>query len=672
MMMEIELRRSQVQQIEAKELEMAIRQSQITSEEENLKIVIERSKEDKGGRNIEAMIQEALEDLFKRNMVAAPVTRVKVSEMGNCLTDSIIACTDPTVSQQNLGERSQNLRRDSVYRFIEKIRTATEEQLRKLLHLATPREGEPGPENRQELIDMVTRYGQDFAYTGEGGDIFALATAYHLNRPIVVVDLHEDREANLRVIYHDTIFADRGAGLPPILLVYSGFHYEPLWVEADQEANLWRIYDERRRIDFPIEQQPEAEAVAEPAAAAAVPQAESAPPEAIAATAPSEAPAPIPATPPQEPTAETVSLEAVDPTAAPEAARAEGESNTCSTEESQADGAFLRQLSNLPYVTDSESAFSAAIRRRQDAGRPVHSPLLQFTDELNGSTTAGLNVFLSTELANFLHDLPNVQSPLLKLMQQYVLAPPGTRGTTDEICQLIKQTLKRNQERNAEPANFIKDVFCSIELLLSEDQQKKWSHLVATKFHGHKTCLKCDNMEPIKKCFVVLPLPYQDEHRQPVTSVRDALHAMKDHKQRYDVKEPCPANCGARSQVAREYLDNPPRVLMMFFPKEQQINHSIRIDLNIVMPSYHHIDFRLNSILTNTGTDSRFYADIVDQEHGVWRSEQDLEPFQITTRQFSEDQEARPDTILVYERLKRTQSRYQSDISLLSSEFKSK
>ena len=674
--MEIEHRRSQVQQVEAKELEMAIRQSQITSEEENLKIVIERSKEDKGGRNIEAMIQEALEDLFKRNMVAAPVTRVKVSEMGNCLTDSIIACTDPTVSQQNLGERSQNLRRDSVNRFIEKIRTATEEQLRKLLHLATPREGEPGPENRQELIDMVARYGQDFAYTGEGGDIFALATAYHLNRPIVVVDLHEDREANLRVIYHDTIFADRGAGLPPILLVYSGFHYEPLWVEADQEANLWRIYDERRRIDFPIEQPPEAEVVAEPAAAA-VPQAESAPPEAIAATAPSEAPAPIPATPPQEPTAETVSLEAVDPTAAPTAARAEGESNTCSTEESQADGAFLRQLSNLPYVTDSESAFSATIRRRQDAGRPVHSPLLQFTDELNGSTTAALNVFLSTELAVFLNDLPNIRSQLLKQLQQYVLAPPGTRGTTNELCRLMEEEVpevlnlpSRNNVPNSEPIDVLQNLIYSVRSLLSEDQQEEWKKLVNIKFQEWYNCQHCLDNRWKTKTMLVLTLPSVDQHKQPVGSLREALQALKDMNEKHEVNKACPNECGAKKTMKASKIINPPRVAILHFPiKERNVLQQIEIDYEIYLPQYHNLPFRLNSIVSNTN-DRGFYADIVDGEQGVWRSNQDLDPYQTSRREFNEGQYN--GIIFVYERLKRTRNWYQSNFSWLSSEFKSK
>ena len=662
----------ELQQVEVKELEMAIRQSQITSEEENLKIVIERSKEDKGGRDIQAMMNEAISYLESRNLIASPVTTLKVNSTGNCLTDCIIACTDPTVSQENLREKSENLRRNSVNGFIQKIQTATEEQLRKLLTLATPREGEPGPENRQELIDLVARYGQDFAYTGEGGDIFALATAYELNRPIVVVDLHEDREANLRVIYHDTIFTDRGAGLSPILLAFSGFHYEPLRVEADQEANLWRIYNERRQIDFGIEQPHEAEAIAEPAAAA-VPQAQLAPPaaaEAIAATAPSEAPAPIPATPLQEPTAETVAPEAigaVEPTAAPSpastAGRAEAESNTCSTEEAQADGAFLRQLLNPPYVTDSESAFSAAIRRRQDAGRPVHSPLLQLTDELNGSTTAALNVFLSTELAVFLHDLPNIRSQLLKQLQQYVLAPPGARGTTNELCRLMEEEVPevlnlpcRNNVPNSEPIDVLQNLIYSVKSLLSEDKQEEWKKLVNINFQEWYNCQHClDNRWKTRK-MLVLTLPSVDQHKQPVGSLREALQALKDMNEKHEVNKACPNECGAKKTMKASKIINPPRVAILHFPiKERNMLQKIDIDYEIYLPQYHHLPFRLNSIVSNTN-DRGFYADIVDGEQGVWRSNQDLDPHQTSRREFNEGQYN--GIIFVYERLKRTRNWY--------------
>ena len=85
----------------------------------------------------------------------------------------------------------------------------------------------------------------------------------------------------------------------------------------------------------------------------------------------------------------------------------------------------------------AQSAFKAALQRRQYANRPSLVPLLQLTDRFNGSITAALNVLLSTDLATFLIGLSGLESPLLSLLQQYILAPPGTRGTTDELCALM-------------------------------------------------------------------------------------------------------------------------------------------------------------------------------------------------------------------------------------------
>ena len=176
------VREEELQQVEAKELEMAIRQSQMTCNEESEKTATERSKEDQGGRDIDLMIEEAIDYLELRNIDARQSTKVKVNGQGNCLPDTIVAVTDPDVSQENLPGKSRHLRREAVDRFVAKIRTATDEQLGNLLRLATPREGKVGPQNRQELIDLVESYKQDYAYAEEGGDIFALLLAYHINR----------------------------------------------------------------------------------------------------------------------------------------------------------------------------------------------------------------------------------------------------------------------------------------------------------------------------------------------------------------------------------------------------------------------------------------------------------------------------------------------------------
>ena len=177
--------------------------------------------------------------------------------MGSCLPDTLVAITDPDVDQTTLEDKSGRFRKDSVNRFVGAIHTATEEQLEKLLNLAIPKEGEAAPKNREELMALVASYGEDNKYAGEGGDIFVLLCAYHLGRPILVVDLHADRPPKTHVLYHDLIFVDRAgtSSLSPLLVVRKGDHFEPLLVETDQKANLWGLFKEHRQLDFPTEEE---------------------------------------------------------------------------------------------------------------------------------------------------------------------------------------------------------------------------------------------------------------------------------------------------------------------------------------------------------------------------------------------------------------------------------
>ena len=142
-------------------------------------------------------------------------------------------------------------------RFLGAIKTATEEQLEKLLKLAIPKAGEAAPKNREELMALVASYGEEDKYAGEGGDIFVLLCAYHLGRSILVVDLHADRPSKTHVIYHDLIFVDKAgtSNLSPLLVVRKGDHFEPLLVDNDQKANLWGLFTEHRQEDFPTEEE---------------------------------------------------------------------------------------------------------------------------------------------------------------------------------------------------------------------------------------------------------------------------------------------------------------------------------------------------------------------------------------------------------------------------------
>ena len=331
--------------------------------------------------------------------------------------------------------------------------------------------------------------------------------------------------------------------------------------------------------------------------------------------------------------------------------------------DSQADGAFLRQLLNPSTEAASESPNSAAVRRRHDVGRPVLAPLLQLNDGSKGSITAGLNVFLSTELAVFLRDLPNVQSPFLKLLQQYVLAPPGTRGTTDELCRLMEEEVPevlnltcRNDARNSIPIEFLENLIFSIGRLLSDDQLKAWKRMVNVKFTARITCRKCNKSTRDTKSTLVLPLPLVDQHNQPVESLRQALQALKDHNEDHEVNKAC-TGCGAGKTTKQSTIFDPPRVLIVCFKKKKT---KIEVDYEIFLPNNQHMRYRLTSIISDTN-DRRFYAELIDAEQGVWISDQDQEPRQASVAEFNEAKDN--GHIFVYRRLSRTQSRYESDFS---------
>ena len=739
--MEMILRRSQLQQNEEAEVAMAIVQSQITGEKENLRNVIQRSIDETGGLDIELMICKAITYL-KSEHITAKRAQVNVNRQGNCLPDSMVVTTDPNVNQQNLPIKSREFRKDVVKTAIQAIRTATEAELTKLLDVAAGIEGEHGPQNRQQLEDLISRYGRDHAYLKEGGDMFALLTAFHLQRPILIVDIHAKRSPSVAIIHPDLIFGTNDARHPPsvpLVLVRSADHFEPLLIEADSEANLWRIYNERRQSDFPTEAdsatapattettvaaesqaapQPsttarplqthpplpaattastKVAAAPPPTASAPEPQTEltsPAPPTEHAASGPAKSSAtteaeshaalPPSTTAPQlqagpplpaATTASTIVAAAPPPTesppepptelaAAPTAHVASGPttSSTTTEAESQADGAFLRQLRDLPHVSDSESAFSAAVRRRQDAGRPVHAPLLQLRDVVNGSSTAGLNVFLSTELGVFLNDLPNVQSQLLRQLRQYVLAPPGTRGTTDELCRLMAEEVLKvphlnyhNDARPSESIDFLEALIYSVGEVLSEDQKVEFKKLVYVNFQVWLNCLNCNNNTSATKSQLVLKLPLVDQHNRPVGSLREALQSLKDCNERHEVNKACTAGCGARKTIKRSKIINPPRVLYLYFDRHRRkASQKIEVNYEIYLPQYQHHPFRLNSIVSHTN-DNGFYADIVDGEQGVWRSNQDQEPRQALEREYNEGQFN--GHIFVYERLPRTQSR---------------
>ena len=154
-----------------------------------------------------------------------------------------------------------------------------------------------------------------------------------------------------------------------------------------------------------------------------------------------------------------------------------------------------------------------------------------------------------------------------------------------------------------------------------------------------------------------LPLHDQKGHRN--ASLRDALWALKEFNERHEVKTACTDGCGARTTIKRSKIFDPPRVLILYFPRKER-RHEVEINYEIYLPPYYHLPFRLNSILSYTN-DGRFYADIIDKESGVWRSDQDEDPRRASVAEFNEAR--RRGHIFVYEREPRTQSRCWSEFS---------
>ena len=245
----------------------------------------------------------------------------------------------------------------------------------------------------------------------------------------------------------------------------------------------------------------------------------------------------------------------------------------------------------------AQSAFKAALQRRQYANRPSLVPLLQLTDRFNGSITAALNVLLSTDLATFLIGLSGLESPLLSLLQQYILAPPGTRGTTDELCALM------NQDRIGHPMFFIRDLIIKIQDLLNYEQKEELKDTIYTRWYCDQSCPFCSYRFPIEKRYrSVLELPSVDMNNQPIKTVGEALEVYIDKmKRRVFLNQPCPAGCPAKRLIRYETATNhqPPKILILCLPYQK-----IKAQRKLVFPptTTLYSSSIPSSVETNTGT----------------------------------------------------------------------
>ena len=219
-------------------------------EEDQMKRAMTISEQDVGGLDKEWMVRMAIEHLRTEKIIAQPST-VTVNSQGDCLPDCIIASRDPHVEQAHLRKLSRNLRIETVFRWREAIKKATRRQLEQLADLSTGREGAGRQTTREGILSILEKFGLEYAYRGEGGDLFTSLVAYAINRPIILVDVHLEREPRFSALHPDLIFKDPSRIKdPPFVLVRSGDHFEPLFLPEDQAANILTLYKKIRESDF--------------------------------------------------------------------------------------------------------------------------------------------------------------------------------------------------------------------------------------------------------------------------------------------------------------------------------------------------------------------------------------------------------------------------------------
>ena len=218
-------------------------------EDEQMRNAMENSENDMGGVDKKAMVSKAIIHLKTENIVAEP-SKVTVNAMGNCLPDTIIVSMEPDIEEDHLKRASRNLRLESVTKMCKAIQNATKTQLKKLADLSTGRLGAGRQESKEGLVSLLQKFGSDYEYMGEGGDLFTCLIAYALRRPIIIVDVHQDRDPTFTVLHHDLVFMNKQPPDSPFVIVRSGDHYEPLLIPEGQEATLWRLYNKLRAADF--------------------------------------------------------------------------------------------------------------------------------------------------------------------------------------------------------------------------------------------------------------------------------------------------------------------------------------------------------------------------------------------------------------------------------------
>ena len=228
---------------------MAMAQNLEDLEEAEMRTVMAISEQDMGGIDKERMVREAIIHLRTENIFAEP-PKVKVNSQGNCLPDCIVASLDPHVKEAHLKKLSRNLRAEFVFKLCEATKKATRGQLDKLADLSTGKHGAGRQTTREGLLSLLKKFGGEYIYMGEAGDMFTSLVAFARNRPVILVDVHMEREPTFSALHPDMVFKNREAPYDPIIIVRSGDHFEPLLLRDGQAAIIKSLYNRLRASDF--------------------------------------------------------------------------------------------------------------------------------------------------------------------------------------------------------------------------------------------------------------------------------------------------------------------------------------------------------------------------------------------------------------------------------------
>ena len=203
-------------------------------------------------RNPQEMVRRAIRILADRGITASQAS-VITDSFGNCLPDSLIAALYPNICQEDLEARSYDLRVSGIANANELIATMSEAQLERLMTVVTGGVGVGRPDNRQDLLTLISSFGETRVYEGEGGDLFPFLLAYQLRRPLLLVDLHHNRSETLTVVDPEVFFDASEVAQLPIVLTRQADHFLPIIVGPDQEANLLRLVNEVRAGNYATE-----------------------------------------------------------------------------------------------------------------------------------------------------------------------------------------------------------------------------------------------------------------------------------------------------------------------------------------------------------------------------------------------------------------------------------